>query len=429
MKLRHIRDRLLGGESQNVFRGMVTLAMGSGMARLVGLAAIPVLTRIYEPSDYGVLSIYVAMVSIIAPVLSLRYVLALPLPRKDSTALYLLYLSAVLILATASIASLLLWLYGEKLFKWMSMDVLAPWWWLIVFGAMANAIYEALNMWAIRKRNYRIVARTQLFQALLGEGLKLLLGILAIKPLGLMVGQLASYGGGISSLLLQFGRELYSGLAKTRWSRVKAVAYYYRAYPTYRILSQTLLVFSMQAPLILTAAYFDAAVTGQLSLALMALALPVNLLGDSMSKAYYAEISEIGKRQPEKLRQMTYRVIRRLVALSIVPALVIIFCGELIFEVVFGPQWESAGKFASILGIYLAFQFVQKPVSYLMFVFEGQRQLLYLNIQRALLTVAAFYVGYETSGDVFTTILIYGITLSAHYVFSIVIALKKIPRH
>ena len=428
MKLWRIRDRLLGGDAQHVFRGMITLAMGSGMARLVGLAAIPVLTRIYEPTHYGVLSIYVAMVSMIAPALSLRYVLALPLPRKDATALYLLYISGALILSFGVIASLLLWGVGESLFKWMSMDVLAPWWWLVVLGAMSNALYEALNMWAIRKRNYRIVARTQLFQSVLGEGLKLGLGVLGIKPFGLMFGQLASYGGGISSLFMQFRHEFYSGLRKIRWSRVKTVAYYYRGYPTYRIMSQMLLVFSMQAPLMLTAKYFDAAVTGQLSLALMALALPVNLLGDSMSKAYYAEISEIGKRQSEKIRQMTHKVIWRLVALSLIPALTLIFGGEWLFKMVFGLQWASAGKFASILGIYLAFQFVQKPVSYLMFVFEGQRQLLYLNIQRALLTVLAFYGGYHISGDIYTIVYIYGISLSAHYAFSIIVALKKIPK-
>jgi hypothetical protein len=44
------------------------------------------------------------------------------------------------------------------------------------------------------------------------------------------------------------------------------------------------------------------------------------------------------------------------------------------------------------------------------------------------LTVLAFYGGYHISGDIYTIVYIYGIALSAHYAFSIVVALKKIPK-
>ena len=73
----------------SVFRGMFTLALGSGAARLISIAVIPVLSRIYAPEDYGVLSVFIALTAILAPLLSLRYVTALPLPRHPGLAMSL----------------------------------------------------------------------------------------------------------------------------------------------------------------------------------------------------------------------------------------------------------------------------------------------------------------------------------------------------
>ena len=85
--------RLFGGASGGVFRGMLVLATGSGIGKIIGIAAIPILTRIYAPEDFGVLAVFTALVTIHAPLVTLRYVLALPLPRHDGVAFNLLVLS------------------------------------------------------------------------------------------------------------------------------------------------------------------------------------------------------------------------------------------------------------------------------------------------------------------------------------------------
>jgi O-antigen/teichoic acid export membrane protein len=419
--------KTFGGSSSNVFRGMATLALGSGVARLIGIAAIPILTRLYSPEDYGVLAIFTAMISILAPLLTLRYVLAVPLPRHDGMAFNLLVLSTSLMLVMTLLISLLLWAFGERLLALFSMEVLTPWWWLISLGLLAAATYEMLTLWATRRRNYRVIARTRVWQSTTGSLVKIGLGLLALKPGGLLIGQVVAKGGGIGTLLRGFETEFRDNWRFLRWSRMRKAAWRHRGFPFFRVPSQFLLAISYQAPLLFMAVLYDAKTTGQFGLALMALGLPLQLFGRTLAKAFYAEAANLGNKQSAEVRRMAHAVLKRLALFSIPPAIVLFFFGPAFFTLAFGDEWRLAGIFASILAVYMVFQFIQTPVAYIFYLFDGQKKLLILNLQRAVLLLVCFGSAYLMNFTPEETTWIYALTLSAHYLLSTWYALRFIP--
>lgn len=427
MKLPSPLDKIFGGNASKVFRGMAMLATGTGLGRLIGLASIPVLTRLYDPNHYGVLAVFTGIISLLAPALNLRYALAIPLPRRDRTAANLLFISFACIGVTSLATCGVMYLFGPFLLRQLSMEVLIPWWWVIVLGSAAIACYESLTMWATRKRAYKTIAKTLITQSVIGETIKITLGLLSIKPFGLLIGQVASQSAGIGALIFQSRGQLRQHARRFDLKLIKRIAHYYRSYATYRLASQLLLALSIQAPIFIAARYYEASVTGQLGLAFMALALPVNLLGESMARAYYAEISAIGRRFPRKVRSLTRSVMKRLLALSLPPTLVLALFGQDIFELCFGEKWSPAGNYASILAIYLAFQFIQKPASYLLYLYDGQRQLLMINAQRVILTAGCFAIGGLMKADMTKVLWFYSAIMSLHYSASILIAIKSIP--
>lgn len=427
MLLNKLYNSFLRGEGNRVFAGMITLLLGSGAAKLVGLASIPFLTRIYSSEDFGVLSIYISLVATLAPVLTLRYVQAVPLPRSDVLAANILALSICSLLIVTIALSLMLYFFGENFLITISMEPLIDWRWLIVVGVVGAGVYEALTLWATRKKHYRIIAKTQFAQSIAGAAFKIFLGILAFKPGGLLFGQFAAQTCGVGTYLRYFRQDTERYIGRVGWAKMRLVAQYYSGYPFFRLPSQLLLIFSIQAPIFFAATFYGAEITGQLGLALMALAIPVELLGESMSKAFYAEIANLGKNRPHEVRRLTHVVIKRLFWLSVMPSLILILAGEKLFPIVFGEQWVEAGQFASVLAVCLVFQFIQKPVSYLMFVFDGQKQLLYLSFQRVVVTTFCFWGGWQLDLGVLMTVLVYSLALSLHYLFSIFLAIKKIP--
>lgn len=145
-----ISARLFGGTSGGVFRGMMTLALGSSIGRVIGIASIPVLTRLYSPADFGVLAVFTALVAILAPLVTLRYALALPLPRHDGVAMNLLVLSTGLMLGLSAISQ---WRIGgradlvvkpenteqvAKLMQWFGKRSIKP----VVIGLTSNLLFD-----------------------------------------------------------------------------------------------------------------------------------------------------------------------------------------------------------------------------------------------------------------------------------------------
>lgn len=411
-----LRNFLFGGAGGNVFRGMATLALGGSMAKVIAMASIPFLTRIYSPADYGVLAIFSAFISMLVPVLTFRYVVAIPLPRHDGIAMNLMVLSAALMVITTLTVLTLLYLFGEGLLNLLSMSALVPYWWLIGAGLLGAATYELLSMWATRRRAYAAIARTQVLQSLVGAAVKIALGLMAIKPLGLMVGQVVNLSGGIGSLTRNFAQDMRRNARFVSLRRLRIVTAYYFEFPLYRLPSQFLLQFSMQAPLLFAASTYDAAITGQLGLALMAVTLPVGLLGQSMSVAYQAEASKLGRKKAKEVYSLTLSVLGRLAILGAFPAVVLLLFGEQLFVLVFGHQWQQAGTFAAILSAYMLFQFVSRPVPHIFSIFGRNKTYLLTSMNRLLLISAIFWFGYYFELPINHVMMIYSAVLSAHYV-------------
>jgi len=419
---------LAGGSSAKVFKGMATLAMGNGLAKIIGLVSIQVLTRIYGPEHFGVLSVFTALLLILTPLVTLRYELAVPLPGRDSTAMTLMAVSCLLLVAMTLILGMLIWLAGPTILSIISMQEITPYRGLLIVALFLSGLYEVLLIWAVRRRAYPIIVRTQLQQSVVGAAGKIALGLAGLLQTGLLIGQVAGAGAGMIALIRTLAPDIRRYRRHVTARRAWQVLQLYKSFPAYRLPAQLLQVFSSQAPLLLTAALYDAETTGQLGLALMTLAIPMQLLGYTTSKAYYAEIASLGRKNAAEVKVVTYSVIKRLFGFSILPSAVLLAFGEDLFELAFGPQWALAGQLAAILATYLLFQFIHAPASHLLSLFQRQRLLLMLNVQRTVLTVACFYVAHVVDLSITAGILLYSVTLSAHYLFSLLMSLRVIPR-
>jgi hypothetical protein len=79
------------------------------------------------------------------------------------------------------------------------------------------------------------------------------------------------------------------------------------------------------------------------------------------------------------------------------------------------------------LAIYLFFQFIQAPVAHVFNIFDGHRQLLFLNVQRVALIAAVFGLSHGLSWTSEFAVWAYALTLSLHYALSAVYAYRFIP--
>jgi O-antigen/teichoic acid export membrane protein len=397
---------------------MVVLASGTGVAKIFGSLSIPVITRIYSPEHMGVLSVFVALTGMLVPFGTLRYSIALPLPKNDGSATNLVVLCMMSLCIMSSFSVLILYLFAQPILEMLSMQALVPYWWLLVITVIGAGLYEVLSQWAIREKAFKPVAKTQVWQSISGAAVKIGLGLVGLKPLGLLIGHIVTQVGGILSLATTFRHKFKANIRHVTKKRLLFMFKRYSDFPRYRLPSQFLLMFAIQAPLLFSAWLFGSETTGQLGLALMALALPMNLFGQSIGQAYYAEIAKIGRKNPRKIYILTKNITEKLFLVSIPPFLVLILVGPHVFSFVFGEQWREAGVFSRILALYLLTQFISTPLVNALSVFDKQGMFLRINMIRSIAIIMVFGLAYLCRLSPMYAILIYSIVLSVHYIFT-----------
>jgi O-antigen/teichoic acid export membrane protein len=408
----------------SIMRNMMILASGTAMAQVFSFATMPVITRIYSPSDFGVLAIFVAIVSLLVPFATFRYSIAIPLPRRSQTAINLLALSMSVSFIVAIFLSVVLFFGADYIFDFFSVSILSAYWWLLPLALLGAGIYETLMSWSIREKQFKIIAKTKMTQSIASSIIKIVLGLLAFKPFGLLLGHTVAQVAGIGSIVSQSKDTFAQNKRYINLSRILFLAKRYSNFPKYQIASRFLLAFASHTPLMFVAFMYDSDATGQLALAFMVLGIPITLIGSSMGQAYYGEITKIGKKNVIQIKEITYSLTKKLFILSIVPFLILALFGELLFSFIFGNNWAEAGIFSSMLAVYLVAQFMSAPIINLFNLYEKQEKLFLFNLQRIILIVVIFTTAYIINLEINEVILIFSIAISIHYSLIVIYLLR-----
>ena len=72
---------------------IMTLMLGTTVAQAIPIIISPILTRIYSPEEFGLLILFMSIVSILSVIVSLRYERAIIQPLDDEDAISLVVIS------------------------------------------------------------------------------------------------------------------------------------------------------------------------------------------------------------------------------------------------------------------------------------------------------------------------------------------------
>ena len=79
-------------------KNLFVLTSGVGFSQLIPLLLLPMLTRYFSPADFGVFALFMAIIQLLTIPMTLRLEMAVVLPKKDTDAALLCFMSFILIL-------------------------------------------------------------------------------------------------------------------------------------------------------------------------------------------------------------------------------------------------------------------------------------------------------------------------------------------
>ncbi|MFW2342863.1 oligosaccharide flippase family protein [Brevundimonas sp.] len=421
---RHVRPLIasvtarLGSDTH--LKAVGLLVGGTASAQLLGLLALPVLTRIFSAEDFSVLAVYVAILTLLGAITCMRLDAAIPLPEDDSEVLNLLLLallSATLVTVVLSVA-IILW--GPVLATALGRPDFAPFLWLVPIGVAFAGLYSAFQYLAVRQKEFGSIARTKLTQAVAGLGAQVGLGLAGAGPVGLMIGHGLMSGSGALALAR---RTLRSGLLQSgrpSWIALRATLGRYQRFPKFSVAEELANNAGIQLPVLLIGIYLLGPEAGFLFLAMRVVGTPMTVIGGAVSQVYYAHAAQYYREG--RLAEETASVFRRLSIWLVLPMALLGPFAPDVFRAVFGPDWERAGVLLVWMVPWYAFRLIASPISMVMHVRMKQHLMLYLTIGGLLLRVVPLVIilGWRPEYASFT----YAVTSAVFYALISVVFLS-----
>lgn len=352
-------------------RNVSLLAGGTAFAQGLTLLALPLLTRIYSPDEFGLLGVFAALLGMITVIATLRYEVAIPLPESDKSAANLLAVALVCVAATTLAVTFVIFLFGQQIALLMKAPSLAEYLWLLPIGIAATGAYSVFQFWATRKKAFKRIARTRVEQSIGGISIQMLMGWAGMGALGLIVGQIVSNGAGFLGLARRALKEDRIALQGIAITEMKTIARKYDRFPKYSSFEALTNSAGIQLPIILIASLTASAEVGFLMLAMRIMQAPMGIIGSSISQVYFSRAVE--EHRNGRLGEFTARTLGGLAKTGVGPLIFVGIIAPLVFGLIFGAEWQRAGDIVAWMTPWFVLQFLVSPVSMSLHVTNNQR--------------------------------------------------------
>jgi O-antigen/teichoic acid export membrane protein len=370
-------------------RALGLLVSGTALAHAITALSLPVLTRLYTPEQFATLAVFGALLAVLAVAAALRLELAVPLPESDEDAANVVALALTASGAVALLVLAVVLALPQRIAAWLEQPALAPHLWLLPAGVLLAGCYSTLQLWCVRKREFGLMARTRVSQAVLSNGAQIALGAAGVSAFGLLIGQVLNVGAGSVGMAQRLLRGSLPRAAVS-WPRMQAMLSRYRRFPTYSTADALCNAAGIQLPVLVIAMTAAPAEAGYLLLAVTAMQAPMALLGNAIAQVFLAEAP--ARHRNGELGELTARVVGGLLATGVGPIVFAGFVAPDVFALIFGAEWRRAGELVAWMTPWFALQFLVVPVATTLHVTESQRAALALQAAGLVMRMGAVLV-------------------------------------
>jgi len=380
---------LIGNSS---LKAIVALVSASAVGPILLLIAMPLLTRLYSPDEFGLLANFNALAVAVLAISSLRYEVAIPVPRSDRRASVVLATALGINILFAIASLLIVMLFGKQIANSFHAPDLHNLLFILPAVIACGGTYKALSFWAVRQQAFGDLARTRLTQSSSNIAVQVIGGILGWSVYGLAAGQFFGYGLGAMRLARGLSFVRLTNLLFDRRNFPLGTLSAFSRFPRFDAPAALIEVINAQSPNLLLSALFGPAIGGLYMLCDRALNYPLQLISQSISQVLLAQGRQGLNRKAFK--RSIERISLALAALMALPAIILFTLGEPLFTLIFGHRWAGAGTFAALIVFGSAARMVMASIAPALITTEGQKINLAINVIWLLAKTTALFLGF-----------------------------------
>ena len=406
-------------KASSFLSNILLLVSGTAVAQLIPIAISPILTRIYLPESFGILMVYVSVLSILGVLATARYEKAVIIPKADSKGRDLVGLTQLLVFVFCAILAIINLFFGKQLLSLVRAEAIIPYSWLIIIGIFFLASDQNYYHWANRLSLYKRMSASKIANNVSSGVSSIAFGLLHMEALGLIYSKIL---GLIASFTVNLSTFKLSSLKALKWQDLKQTAFDFIKFPMLLMPSHLLNAVSLNAPPILLAKFYAETQVGWFALTHRVIMLPVSIVARSVGDVFRQKATEMYNTKGN-YRALYLKTFGGLLAVGLIPFFILIFFAPVLFSFVFGADWENSGHYAQLLAILFLAQFSTSPLTNAFIISNKQELELFWQFVFLLSSILPIFFGFYYFESFESTLLLFAASRACAYLLSIFLTL------
>jgi len=392
-------------------KNVITLITGTTFSQIIPLCAMPILSRLFTPEEFGVYAFYFSIVTLLIVFSTGRYEFAIPLPKEKKDAWHILVLSLLILCIFCLILALIIALFNDQIIGFLNKPVIGKWIYLVPVFVFLTGIYNILTMWmhrqklfvatsfskihnnfweqlvsiflGLKKNNINLKTFFTKFSSLFSQN-KLIHNTNNIGFSGLLIGRFSGLLVSNFYLIFKFRNQEKTLGYKTEKSELKRVALIYKDFPRinmFHALSDELKTSGLSFVILY---FFMDRSLGLYNQTYKLLRAPLGVIGSAFGNVFFQKAAEMNYNNLP-IKALVFKTIKKLfwIALPIF-ALIFIF-SPWFFSFFLGEKWADVGIYAQYMTPWLFVNFIFSPVSQVGIIVGKQFQFWMINLISSIL--------------------------------------------
>lgn len=370
-----MKDRIKFILVNSGFKDIAVLSSGVVVAQMLSFIFQPIATRLYSAAAFGVLSVIISVVSIMAPVITLQYHMGIVTAKTDKEANNLCALTFYLIGFIGLITSI-----GLVIYTRISPNTFAEagiWLYAAIPLLLMTGLVNVVDSYNNRFGQYKLMASVSVQRSLVSNVLKIALGVLNSGNWGLVVSQVVSVIFGVRKQG-QYIITKYKEILSSSFEEMKEVAFKHKAQPLFSTPGLFVITFSYSILPIFISSLYSIDEVGYFSISVAILGLPLNLISSNVARIFFRNAA-VEREEKGNFSTSFQTTSILLVIISIIGFSILWFVAEPLFSFVYGAEWARSGLFVKILIPMYASRFIVTSLMHGFIVSNKQNLKLFLQ--------------------------------------------------
>jgi len=418
---------ILSLRTNELIRNIFMVTSGITIAQAIPILIQPFLRRLFTPAEFGAFAIFLSIIEIIVSIGTLRYEMAIVLPRKDVLAANLFGLSFIISIAITALVFLVILFFRNPIAQAVNFPPqFVHWLYFIPLVTLLFCISQSVNYWLIRKKAFWPSSINKISRRGLEGIIQLAFGLSHFN-LGLAIGTVFGHLANILSGIFQL-RVTDFQIRRITKEKLRYVYRRYIEFPKYSTIPALLNVVSSLLPFFIINKIFSNQETGYFDLARQFLLVPVALISSGFSQVLFQRITEkkhAGKSISKEIHGITFI----LFLISLTGMIVLWLWGTDFFVMLFGKQWRISGEIVKVIMIGFGFRFI---VSTLSIILVGLEKIKWYSLWQTLYFLAILSLIFVSELTFFQFCIFFTIIESISFIaqyFLIIIVLRQYETH